>query len=76
MIYLTLSHSLKVFPSCYAVSTFSATPNWYYDEGGKFMSSETTDVDRPLYPLKTFALPVSASSPGKKKERKNTKSGL
>ncbi len=27
MIYLTLSHSLEVlFPSCYAISTFSATP--------------------------------------------------
>ena len=40
---------------------------------GKFMSSETTDVDRSL---KTSALPVSASSSGKKKEKENFKSGL
>ena len=50
MIDLTLSHSLEVlFPSCYAISTFSAKP--YMPTGtmmrGKFMSSETTDVDIP-----------------------------
>ena len=50
MIYFTFSHSLEVlFPSCYAVSTFSATPE--VPSGtmvrGKVMSSEMTDVDRP-----------------------------
>ena len=38
-----------LFHCCYAISTFSATP--YMPSGtmmrGKFMSSETTDVDRP-----------------------------
>ena len=69
LIYLTLLYSIEVlFPSCYAISTFSATP--YMPSGtimGKFMSSETTNVDRSL---KTSALPVDASSPGKKKDRK------
>ena len=37
---------------------------------GKFMSSETTDVYRSL---KTSALPVSASSSGKKERKKNKK---
>ena len=50
MIYLILSHFLEVlFPFCYAISTFSATP--YMLSGtmmrGKVMSSEMTDVDRP-----------------------------
>jgi len=72
LIYLTLSHSLEVvFPSCYAISTFSATP--YMPFGtvmGKFMSSETTDVYRSL---KTSALPVSASSSKEKRKKERKK---
>ena len=50
MIYLILSHFLKVlFPFCYAVSTFSATPYMLSSTmmRGKVMSSEMTDVERP-----------------------------
>ena len=49
MIYLILSHFLEVlFPFCYAVSTFSATPYMLSSTmlKGKVMSSEMTDVDR------------------------------
>ena len=67
MIYLILSHFLEIlFPFCYAISIFSATPYMLSSTmmRGKVMSSEMTDADRPL---KNSALPVSASSPEKKK---------
>ena len=50
MIYLILSHFLEVlFPFCYAISTFSATPYMLSSTmmRGKVMSSEMTAVDRP-----------------------------
>ena len=50
MIYLILSHFLDVlFPFCYAISTFSATPYMLSSTmmRGKVMSSEVTDVDGP-----------------------------
>ena len=79
MIYLTLSHSLEeLFPFGYAISTFLATP--YMPSGpmmrGKDMISEMTDVDRPCIPLKNSALPVSASSPGKRKRKKGVDQNL
>ena len=74
MIYLILSHFLEVlFPFRYANSTFSAAPYMLSSTmmRGKVMSSEMTDVDRPL---KNSALPVSASLPEKKKKKSFKKS--
>ena len=68
MIYLTLLHSLKVlFPSYYAISTFSATSQ--VPAGtmvkGKVMSSEMTAVTADFVSIKNLR-PVSVSSSGQK----------